>query len=107
MEEGGDREPAPAEDRAENRAEDRAEDRGEDDRERRDDRGRDRGDDRDREERRDDRGRDRGDDEGKVSLIVRNLPYHARKTDIFERFEEFGKIKDVYVPLDHYTRYHS
>lgn len=40
----------------------------------------------------------------RASLHVRPISYEAREVDIRRRFSEFGPLKDVYQPLDHYSR---
>merc|ERR1712216_899106 len=39
-----------------------------------------------------------------TSLLVRNLSYHTRVDDIKEQFGEYGGIRDVYIPVDLYTK---
>ena len=38
------------------------------------------------------------------TLIVRNLADGASSDELKDLFKEFGNIKDVYIPLDYYTR---
>mmetsp|Transcript_12594 Transcript_12594/g.14695 ORF Transcript_12594/g.14695 Transcript_12594/m.14695 type:complete len:220 (-) Transcript_12594:926-1585(-) len=84
---------------------------------RKDDRGRDRhseegGHDRrsrsrDRDSRRDEqrRGDGRSDQRGEgMSLLVRNLDYDISPDDLRDEFGKFGEVRDVYIPLDYYSR---
>lgn len=57
--------------------------------------------------REDSRERDRGRDSGvpgKVSLLVRNLTFRTRVDDVKRIFNEFGDVRDVYLPLDFGTQ---
>ncbi|KAJ7554184.1 hypothetical protein O6H91_06G129700 [Diphasiastrum complanatum] len=45
-----------------------------------------------------------GRDDLQTSLLVRNLSRDCRPEDLSVRFEEFGPLKDVYLPKDYYTR---
>lgn len=38
-----------------------------------------------------------------TSLLVRNLPRDCRPEDLRRPFEQFGRLKDVYLPRDYYT----
>ncbi|SBT35381.1 RNA-binding protein, putative [Plasmodium ovale wallikeri] len=38
------------------------------------------------------------------SLLIRNLSFETSPEKVRRIFEHFGKIRDVYLPLDHYTR---
>ncbi|KAK3019406.1 hypothetical protein RJ639_004656 [Escallonia herrerae] len=38
-----------------------------------------------------------------TSLLVRNLHHGCRPEDLRRRFEEFGPLKDVYLPRDYYS----
>eukprot|EP00596_Hydrurales_sp_CCMP1899_P007675 CAMPEP_0119038854 /NCGR_PEP_ID=MMETSP1177-20130426/8022_1 /TAXON_ID=2985 /ORGANISM="Ochromonas sp, Strain CCMP1899" /LENGTH=198 /DNA_ID=CAMNT_0007001967 /DNA_START=91 /DNA_END=684 /DNA_ORIENTATION=+ len=98
-------------DRDGNRNDDKDDDR------RRDSSGDRRGGDRDRD---DDRDGDRGDrdgdrprrvdnrpedvNRGSTSLLVRNLAYDVRSDEIKRMMEEFGDVRDVYIPQDYHTR---
>ncbi|EPR64460.1 RNA recognition motif-containing protein [Toxoplasma gondii TgCatPRC2] len=44
-----------------------------------------------------DRGRQR------LSLLVRNLSFRSSPDEVRAAFEEFGPIRDVYLPLDYHT----
>lgn len=50
-----------------------------------------------------DRGRDSG-VPGKVSLLVRNLTFRTRVDDVKRIFNDFGDVRDVYLPLDFGTQ---
>lgn len=50
-----------------------------------------------------DRGRDNG-PPGKVSLLVRNLTFRTRTEDVRHIFNDFGDVRDVYLPLDFGTQ---
>ncbi|GFE54036.1 Ser Arg-rich splicing factor [Babesia ovis] len=39
-----------------------------------------------------------------ASLLVRNLKYETSPDQLREAFSKFGEIRDVYLPLDYYTR---
>eukprot|EP00741_Cyanophora_paradoxa_P000199 tig00000402_g193.t1 len=39
-----------------------------------------------------------------ASLHVRNIPRDCKPDELREMFSKFGDIKDVYLPLDYYTR---
>ena len=39
-----------------------------------------------------------------VSLLVRQLPPDARAEEIEEAFSKYGKVIDVYIPRDYYTK---
>ncbi|EOA31245.1 hypothetical protein CARUB_v10014415mg [Capsella rubella] len=38
-----------------------------------------------------------------TSLLVRNLRHDCRQEDLRRPFEEFGPVKDIYLPRDYYT----
>ncbi|KAK2573142.1 Serine/arginine-rich splicing factor 12 [Acropora cervicornis] len=38
------------------------------------------------------------------SLYVRNLHHDTRPEDLRRMFGKYGRITDVYIPLDYYTR---
>ncbi|ANQ09407.1 Uncharacterized protein PCOAH_00046050 [Plasmodium coatneyi] len=38
------------------------------------------------------------------SLLIKNLSFHTSPEKIRKIFQSFGKVRDVYLPLDHYTR---
>eukprot|EP00892_Ulva_mutabilis_P010271 jgi/Ulvmu1/7616/UM038_0041.1 len=38
------------------------------------------------------------------SLIIRNLPLDTRKSEVEDLFRTYGDLKDVYLPMNHYTR---
>lgn len=38
------------------------------------------------------------------SLLVRNLRYETTPEKVREVFERVGRVKDVYLPIDHTTR---
>ncbi|MFH4977445.1 hypothetical protein AB6A40_004154 [Gnathostoma spinigerum] len=38
------------------------------------------------------------------TLYVRQVPYSARPDDLRVLFEKMGTVRDVYIPLDYYTR---
>ncbi|KJP90162.1 hypothetical protein AK88_00010 [Plasmodium fragile] len=38
------------------------------------------------------------------SLLIKNLSFHTSPHKIRQIFQSFGKVRDVYLPLDHYTR---
>jgi hypothetical protein len=42
-------------------------------------------------------------DDGKVSLLVRNLSRKTTSEEIKKFFEQYGVIKDVYLPKDYYS----
>ena len=42
--------------------------------------------------------------EQRASLYVRNIPYSIRRSELEEVFSRYGEIRDVYIPLDYYTR---
>eukprot|EP00916_Digyalum_oweni_P024119 GHVL01039903.1.p1 GENE.GHVL01039903.1~~GHVL01039903.1.p1 ORF type:complete len:159 (-),score=35.67 GHVL01039903.1:526-960(-) len=39
-----------------------------------------------------------------LSLLIRNLRYEVSPEELRETFEEFGEVRDVYIPLDYYAR---
>lgn len=45
----------------------------------------------------------RGNREG-FSILVRNLSQRVDSDELKEEFKRFGEIKDVYLPLDHYSK---
>ena len=38
------------------------------------------------------------------SIFIKNLPFNARETDLRPVFTKFGRVRDIYVPLDFYTK---
>ncbi|KAG8459232.1 hypothetical protein KFE25_005743 [Diacronema lutheri] len=56
-----------------------------------------------RRERDKERERAKPDVDGKVSLLVRNLNRKTTSEDIKKFFEQYGTIKDVYLPKDYYS----
>ncbi|CAA9988295.1 RNA-binding protein, putative [Plasmodium knowlesi strain H] len=42
--------------------------------------------------------------ENGCSLLIKNLSFHTSPDKIRKIFQSFGKVRDVYLPLDHYTR---
>ncbi|AEE33223.1 SC35-like splicing factor 33 [Arabidopsis thaliana] len=38
-----------------------------------------------------------------TSLLVRNLRHDCRQEDLRKSFEQFGPVKDIYLPRDYYT----
>ncbi|CAM9255475.1 unnamed protein product, partial [Heterosigma akashiwo] len=38
------------------------------------------------------------------SILVRNLSYRTRSDDLKYVFGKFGELRDVYIPLDYYTK---
>ncbi|VVA97509.1 unnamed protein product [Arabis nemorensis] len=38
-----------------------------------------------------------------TSLLVRNLRHDCRQEDLRRQFEQFGPLKDIYLPRDYYT----
>ena len=42
--------------------------------------------------------------EPSCTLIVRDLSDGARSDELKDIFKEYGNVKDVYIPLDYYTR---
>ena len=58
-----------------------------------------------RRERDKERERAKPDVDGKVSLLVRNLSRKTTAEDIKKFFEQYGAIKDVYLPKDYYSGY--
>jgi len=53
-------------------------------------------------------GGDRGDRDrsgsSNVSLYVRHISDNTRPDDLRRTFEKYGPIKDIYIPMDYYTR---
>ncbi|KAK1443494.1 hypothetical protein BgAZ_203700 [Babesia gibsoni] len=43
-------------------------------------------------------------DKRHASLLVRNLKYETSPDQLRNVFEKFGEIRDVYLPLDYYTK---
>jgi len=41
---------------------------------------------------------------GRISLLVRNIPDSLDGDYLKEKFGKFGLVKDVYLPLDYYTK---
>eukprot|EP00602_Paraphysomonas_sp_CaronLab_P007579 CAMPEP_0185021480 /NCGR_PEP_ID=MMETSP1103-20130426/4166_1 /TAXON_ID=36769 /ORGANISM="Paraphysomonas bandaiensis, Strain Caron Lab Isolate" /LENGTH=197 /DNA_ID=CAMNT_0027553025 /DNA_START=34 /DNA_END=625 /DNA_ORIENTATION=- len=63
--------------------------------------------DRDRGDRGDRDRRPRGNSSGETSassLLVRNISYNVSSSEIRRMFEKYGDVRDVYIPLDHYTQ---
>jgi RNA recognition motif-containing protein len=54
----------------------------------------------------DDRGRERGDtgdnkndgEQQTTSLLVRNISHHVRSGELRQVFQEFGELRDIYIP---------
>lgn len=42
--------------------------------------------------------------EQRASLYIRNIPYTIRRSELEDVFSRYGEIRDVYIPLDYYTR---
>ncbi|EER17109.1 serine/arginine rich splicing factor, putative [Perkinsus marinus ATCC 50983] len=42
--------------------------------------------------------------EGSCSLLVRNLPDEVNPMRLRDAFERFGYVRDVYIPLDYYSK---
>ena len=42
--------------------------------------------------------------EARASLFVRGVPFHIRRSQLEQVFAHHGEIRDVYIPLDYYTR---
>ena len=42
--------------------------------------------------------------EARASLFVRGIPFHIRRSQLEQVFAHHGEIRDVYIPLDYYTR---
>ncbi|XP_059072784.1 serine/arginine-rich SC35-like splicing factor SCL30A isoform X3 [Cryptomeria japonica] len=40
-----------------------------------------------------------------TTLLVRNLSHETRSEDIYNAFEGFGLVNDVYIPTNYHTRY--
>jgi RNA recognition motif-containing protein len=38
------------------------------------------------------------------TIYVRGLPLDTKREDLTDIFEKFGTLKDVYIPLDYYSR---
>lgn len=38
------------------------------------------------------------------TIFLRGLADNAKTDEIFAKFEKFGKVKDVYIPRDYYTK---
>lgn len=49
-------------------------------------------------------GRDEREGSGSSSLLVRNLSYRIRAEEIRRMMERYGDVRDVYIPLDFYTK---
>lgn len=47
---------------------------------------------------------EKGADEGSRSVLAKNLSFDVSVGDIRRLFSKYGEIRDVYMPLDHYTR---
>eukprot|EP01084_Bolivina_argentea_P284868 488332_1 len=45
-----------------------------------------------------------GSREARASLFVRGIPFNVRSSQLEEVFANHGEIRDVYIPLDYYTR---
>jgi FUS-interacting serine-arginine-rich protein 1 len=41
---------------------------------------------------------------GGTSLLIRNLSRSARPEDVRYAAEKYGPVRDVYLPLDYYTK---
>ena len=41
---------------------------------------------------------------GRISLLVRNLDRKTGPEDLKEAFSKYGEIRDVYMPVDYYTK---
>jgi len=39
-----------------------------------------------------------------TSLFIRNVSYDTKPEDLRKLFTRYGYVRDVYIPLDHYTR---
>ena len=39
-----------------------------------------------------------------ASVFVKNLPYDAKEIDLKDVFGKFGRLRDVYIPLDFHTK---
>ena len=39
-----------------------------------------------------------------ASIFVKNLPYEAKEGDLKDLFSKFGRLRDVYIPLDFHTK---
>lgn len=39
-----------------------------------------------------------------ASVFVKNLPYDAKELDLKDVFGKFGRLRDVYIPLDFHTK---
>ena len=39
-----------------------------------------------------------------ASVFVKNLPYDAKEVDLKDVFSKFGRLRDVYIPLDFHTK---
>ena len=42
-----------------------------------------------------------------ASIFIKNLPYEVREDDLKDVFTKFGRLRDVYIPLDYYTKVNS
>uniref|UniRef100_A0AAV1V431 RRM domain-containing protein n=1 Tax=Peronospora matthiolae TaxID=2874970 RepID=A0AAV1V431_9STRA len=41
---------------------------------------------------------------GGISLLVRNVSHRLRSEDIRKEFEQYGQVRDVYIPRDFHTK---
>ena len=39
-----------------------------------------------------------------ASIFIKNLPYDASDADLRHVFMKYGRLRDVYIPLDFYTK---
>ena len=39
-----------------------------------------------------------------ASIFIKNLPYDATDDDLRHIFIKYGRLRDVYIPLDYYTK---
>lgn len=53
---------------------------------------------------RDRRRDDRDEEESGRSIILRKLSFSTKTDEIRRIFSKFGEIRDVYIPLDHYSK---
>ena len=38
------------------------------------------------------------------SIFIKNLPFEAKEADLKDIFQKFGRLRDVYIPLDFHTK---
>ena len=50
------------------------------------------------------RDRSRDSERGPKSLLVRNIPSDTRSDELKELMSKYGNIRDVYIPLDYYSK---